>query len=421
MSLFALSISHHTASVDTLARAWLPPEAQTKLCHALVESDPIAEAVVLSTCNRTEVYADIDRFHAGLDQVVQSLASATGLSAVRIQDSCAVFFDEGTVAHTFAVAGGLDSVVVGESQVLGQYRDALANAQLSGTVGSALNALFQQGIRVGKRVHTETEIGRAGRSMVDAAYDRLREVIDFDGARILVVGAGQMATLAARTAAAEGARVTVMNRTAERADRLAQSLPGGESRPLESLIDALADVDAVVSCTGAADVLITTATPLPAGLRAVVDLAMPPDVDPMISGPEVINIATIAATGAGAAQREQVRLAQELVAGEVVSFQAGRHARSVTPTVVALRSMAADVVSGELTRLDARLPELDPAVREELRRTVQRVADKLIHAPTVRVQQYAADTDTDYAAALRTLFALDPHSIAAVMSPEVRR
>ncbi|MFW6597625.1 glutamyl-tRNA reductase [Propionibacteriaceae bacterium Y2011] len=431
MSLFALSISHRTAGISTLAAASLADDAAIKLCHTLALGDHVSEVAVLSTCNRTEVYAEVDRFHAGLDEVVDELARLTGVGQATLQSSCAVFYDEGVVGHAFAVASGLDSMVVGESQILGQFRTALALGQQAGTVGTALNALFQQGIRVGKRVHTETEVGRAGRSVADAAFDAVRQQDGgLAGRRVLVAGAGQMASLAARTAVADGAHVTLVNRTDATAVALAESLntvaEAGRTvsaRPWAELARVVAEQDVVVSCTASTGYLLGPDELAGTSVRTVVDLAMPPDVDPAVAdlpGLALVNLASLADSGATDTDRADLAAATALVNDEVSGFLAGRHARAVTPTVVALRSMADQVVDAELARLTKRV-ELDEATSDEVRRTVNRVAQKLLHAPTVRVQEYAADDELDYAAALRALFALDPQTVAAVTSSEVRR
>lgn len=170
MSILVVSVSHKTTSVDLLGRLAMDADTAGKLAGALAASEHIDEAVVLSTCNRTEIYAEVGRFHAGLDEITAQLAEACGIAVTTLRGICSVYFDEGAVAHAFNVAGGLDSMVIGESQILGQVRSALITCQQAGTVGTVLNSLFQQGIRVGKRVQTETAIGTAGRSMITAAW-----------------------------------------------------------------------------------------------------------------------------------------------------------------------------------------------------------------------------------------------------------
>ena len=422
MSILAVSISHKTTSVDILAKVAMDSSTSTKLAEAMMASEHVDEAVVLSTCNRTEMYASVSRFHGGLDDVTVALAQLSGVGVGELRQLCAVYFDEGAVAHTFAVSSGLDSMVVGENQILGQVKSALTACQAHGTVGTGLNALFQQALRVGKRVHTETEVGSAGRSLVTAAYEVLRnDVGPIGGRRLLVVGAGSMASLAARTAAAAGAQVTCVNRTYDRARRLAEAI-GAQARPLAELEAALQQTDLIVTCTGARDVFLDAEHLLGTPVVGVVDLALPADVseDVTNAGVVLVNLARLVADQPDHASRAEVEAARALVSGEVNDFLGVRRAAQVAPTVVALRSMASEVVSAELARLDGRAPDLTERERQEVHRTVRRVVDKLLHQPTVRVQELSANPESvDYAAALRELFALDPQTIAAVMSPEV--
>jgi glutamyl-tRNA reductase len=422
MSILVVSVSHKSTSVSHLAQLALDSHASAKLAEQLVGSEHIDEAAVLSTCNRTELYTSVSRFHGALDDATQALADVAGLRPGELRSLCAVFFDEGAVAHTFSVASGLDSLVVGESQILGQVKSALTLGQGHETVGTVLNSLFQQAIRVGKRVHSETGIGSAGRSLVSAAYRLLTDEIgSLAGRRVLVVGAGAMAGLAARTAAADGAAVTCANRTLARAERLAESV-GGKAVALSDLSEALAATDVLVSCTGARTLTIGVGDLAGTPVRGVVDLALPADVDPKVveRGIHLVNLDRLVTDQPDAASAEEVEDARALVRDEVANFLGLRRAAQVAPTVVALRSMASDVVANELRRLESRLPDLDDHERQQIQRSMRRIVDKLLHAPTVRVQELSSEPDTvDYAAALRELFALDPQTVAAVMSPEV--
>ena len=423
MSVLVVSVSHKSTSVAHLAELALDAAAAVKLADQLLTSEHIDEAVVLATCNRTEIYASVSRFHGALADATEALSDLAGLSTTTLQSRCAVYFDEGAVAHTFAVAAGLDSVVIGESQILGQVKNALTAAQSQGTVGTALNALFQQALRVGKRVQAETGIGSAGRSLVSVAYRLLTdERGPLDGQRVLVVGAGAMAGLAARTAAAAGAEVTCVNRTLARAQLLADAV-GGRAVPLTELGTALTRADVLVTCTGARTLTLTAADLAGTPVRGVVDLALPADVDPDVAeaGITLVNLDRLVVEQHDPASIAEVEAARQLVQAEVSDFLGLRRAAQVAPTVVALRTMAADVMAAELRRLESRLPSLDDHQRDEVQRTVRRIVDKLLHAPTVRVQELSADPEgPDYAAALRELFALDPQAVAAVLSPEVR-
>ncbi|MCW2811320.1 MAG: hemA, partial [Friedmanniella sp.] len=227
----------------------------------------------------------------------------------------------------------------------------------------------------------------------------------------------------ARTAAAAGASVSLANRTLERAERLAAAV-GGRAVPLTELPAALAETDILVTCTGARSLTLGVADLTGTPVVGVVDLALPADVSPEVTelGITLVNLDRLVRDQLDVASTPEVEAARALVGREVQDFLGVRRAAQVAPTVVALRSMASEVVTAEMTRLDARVPTLDHHQREEVQRTVRRVVDKLLHQPTVRVQELSADPDAvDYAAALRVLFALDPQAVAAVMSPEASR
>lgn len=422
MSILVLSVSHKTTAMSTLSRMVLDPAGASKLGHALARTDYLDEVVVLSTCNRTEVHAGVSRFHGGLADLSREVAAATGLGVAELHDACSVYYDEAAVAHTFSVAAGLDSMVVGESQVLGQVRSALTRSQHDGTVGTVLNALFQQAMRVGKRVQAETGIGRAGRSLVGAALDRLTAQIGpLAGRTVLVLGAGSMAALAGHTLADAEADVVIANRTAHKAERLAERI-GATTTAWALRRQAMREADVVVACTGARGLLIEPNDLAGSRVRGVVDLALPADVDPALAEHlPLVNLEALldAAHDPDAGYAAEIEAARGIVAAEVADFLASRRAARVAPTVVALRSMAAEVTAAELARLETKLPGLTERERAEIGKTVHRVADKLLHAPTVRVQQIRDDSEVDYAAALRELFALDPKAISAVITPQL--
>lgn len=414
MTMLSVSISHHSASIDQLSQLSMPPEVRRGLARRLVGHEVINEALVLSTCNRTEIYVDADRFHAALDAVIEDLSHSVSMSGNALPELCSVRYDEAAVSHAFTMTSGLDSLVVGENQILGQVRAALSAAQEVGAAGPALNAAFQTALRVGKRVHSETAIGSAGRSVFSAAMDALESTgLDVAGRRVLVIGAGQMSGLAARQLAGAGARITCVNRTLANAERLAAEV-GGTALPFRDLSEAVANHEIVVTCTGAGGRLVSASTlPEDAITRAIVDLALPADVDPDVRGRGVLLV-NLASLGERLGQEQvDARAARELVDAELQRFLTRQRAAAVTPTVVALRQMADQVVASEIARLDRRLPGIDAATRAEITKTIHRVADKLMHQPTVAVRRAAVaddDRDVDYAAVLRTLFALEDAS-----------
>lgn len=575
MSLLVVGLSHRSAPVSVLERAALSADAQIKLLQDTVAAEPAAEAAVLATCNRIELYADVDKFHAGVAELSTLLAQHSGVGLEELTPYLYVHYEDRAVHHFFSVACGLDSMVVGEGQILGQIKDALATAQELHTAGRLLNDLFQQALRVGKRAHSETGIDRAGQSLVTFGLEQLSSGAPADawlkGKRALVIGAGSMSSLAAATLARAGvAELVVANRTFDRAERLAALLAEqygqrpaepddvdvlARAVPMESVPDELTRADVVVSCTGATGLVLTAdlvaeavegrtgapaveratgsgsdsvrsglpptsvgsedgcpldlsavqgsaaqgsavqgsavqgasgfsvmgeaavagmdaatleqhaawvdngtvdrregrrtpeidtdavaalaaaaatlgrvperrrpepvaEVPRPLPVLSLLDLAMPRDIDAAVHrllGVRLVDIESLAEASADAPMAADVDQVRRIVSDEVAAFDAAQRAAHITPTVVALRAMAADVVASEIARLDGRLPGLDDKQRGEITQTVRRVVDKLLHAPTVRVKQLAAEPGgAGYADALRTLFDLDAETVAAV-------
>ncbi|MGW3915702.1 glutamyl-tRNA reductase [Streptomyces sp. NPDC005070] len=557
MSLLVVGLSHRSAPVSVLERAALSADAQVKLLQDTLAAEPATEGAVLATCNRIELYADVDKFHAGVAELSTLLAQHSGVGLEELTPHLYVHYEDRAVHHLFSVACGLDSMVVGEGQILGQIKDALATAQELHTAGRLLNDLFQQALRVGKRAHSETGIDRAGQSLVTFGLEQLSAGRPVEAwakdKKALVIGAGSMSSLAAATLARVGVgEIVIANRTPERAERLAEILTGGDDTdvlaravPMDSVPVELTRADIAVSCTGATGLVLTAETvaaavegrtgtpaalretaagpaghpapagaedacpldlsavqgatgfsvmgeaavagidaatleqhaawvdkgtgtverrdsrrtpaedaeadadliavlaataatagriperrrpepvaeaPRPAPVLALLDLAMPRDIDAAahrLLGVRFVDLETLAEASADAPMAADVDQVRRIVADEVAAFGAAQRAAHITPTVVALRAMAADVVANEITRLDGRLPDLDDKQRGEITQTVRRVVDKLLHAPTVRVKQLAAEPGgAGYADALRTLFDLDPETVAAVSRAE---
>ncbi len=431
MSILVVGLSHKTAPLPLLERVALDADGSGKLIRSVSLLDHVTEATVLSTCNRTEVYADVERFHGSVEAISRMLGELAGSRPEELIDHLYVHYDDGAVSHLFHVTAGLDSMVLGESQILGQAREALRSGQELGTVGPSLNVLFQQALRVGKRSHAETDIDRVAPSVVGAALERAADHVGpLEGRHVLVVGAGSMAGLTVATVARAGAAsVTVANRSPERAERLARQY-GATALPLDRLGQHTGPVDVLVSCTGAAGQVISAAdlaarrTSTSAPL-AVLDLALPRDVDPAVGdlpGVSLVSLETLAAELGQAPGATDVDGVRAIVGQELTAFLSARRSQSVTPTVVALRTMATGLVQDELARLETRLPSLDPASRTEVETAIRRVVDKLLHQPTVRVKQLANESGAiSYAAALAELFALDPEAVEAVTRAEVER
>jgi glutamyl-tRNA reductase len=423
VSVLVVGVSHNSAPVQLLEQLAIDHDGLHKLVQDVAHTEHVSEATAIATCNRLEIYSEVDRFHGSVEQLSRLLVERAGVRVEDVLPHLYVHYDDGAVSHLFKVAAGLDSMAVGEGQILGQTRSALQLGQELGTVGPALNTLFQQALRVGKRSHAETDIDKAAPSLVTAALERARATVgEVDGLRVVVLGAGAMAGLATATVSRLGAReIVIVNRTQERAERLAGEY-GGRAAALADLAEEVARADVVLACAGARGVLVT---PEMVGTRpaALIDLALPHDVDPAcaaVPGVTLIDLATLADELHASEAGQEVAAVRGIVTQEVTAFLAARRQAQVTPTVVALRTMATNVVEAEMSRLDGRLPELDQATRDEVLRTVRRVADKLLHEPTVRVKELANETGAiSYERALAELFALDPQAVTAVTRPGI--
>ncbi|MEU0401769.1 glutamyl-tRNA reductase [Streptomyces sp. NPDC006197] len=435
MSLLVVGLSHRSAPVSILERASLSADTRIKLLQDTLAAEPATEGAVLATCNRIELYADVDKFHAGVAELSTLLAQHSGVGLDELTPYLYVHYEDRAVHHLFSVACGLDSMVVGEGQILGQIKDALALGQDLHTAGRLLNDLFQQALRVGKRAHSETGIDRAGQSLVTFGLEQLAQDTAVEtwaeGKKALVIGAGSMSSLAAATLARSGvSEIVIANRTLARAERLAQILtePGStgvaaHAVEMVAVGDELTRADVVVSCTGATGLVLTGEAVEDAARERtaplfLLDLAMPRDIDAAahrVPGVRLVDIESLAEASADAPMAADVDQVRGIVSDEVAAFGAAQRAAHITPTVVALRTMAADVVANEVARLEGRLPGLDDKQRAEITQTVRRVVDKLLHAPTVRVKQLASEPGgAGYADALRTLFDLDPETVASV-------
>jgi glutamyl-tRNA reductase len=479
MSVLVVGLSHKSAPLATLERAMVSGDALGKLLRDVFQAENVAGTFVVSTCNRAEVYADVDKFHGGVAAICELLARHSGILLAELTPHLYVHYEDRAVQHLLAAACGLDSMVVGESQILGQVRQALHAAREQGTLGRPLSELGARALHAGKRAHAETGIDRAGASLVSVglavAAGRLPAAArrpeaqrpeaehteaehpeserpeaqrpeagrpeaehlpaaaagSLAGLSVLVVGAGSMSSLAVATAARMGAAgIVVANRSHDRAERLAATVSAA-SADLSRLPAEIAAADLVVSCTGAPGVVITAeavreALAARASGRALVllDLALPRDVDTgagRLPGVSLIGLEDLREAGPGglpgaAAGDEQVAAVWQIIAAEFAAHASADRAARVAPTVVALRAKAAEVVDAELARLAGRLDGMDARSHREIAQSMRRVADKLLHAPTVRVKELAGAPGAEsYEAALRVLFDLDPDAVQAVV------
>jgi glutamyl-tRNA reductase len=438
MSILVVGLSHKSAPVATLERAVLTGDALVKLLRDVAGCADVAGSLVLSTCNRIEVYAEVDTFHGGVSAVSELLARHSGIALDELTRHLHVHYQDRAVQHLLAVACGLESMVVGESQILGQVRRALGLARHQGTLSRELSGLGALALHTGKRAHAETGIGRAGASLVSvgltAAAQRLGSRAagqgGLAGRPALIVGAGSMSSLAVAAAARMGAApITVANRTVRHAERIAATVCA-TATDLSGLAAHIASADLVVSCTGAAGTVITAAAVRDALRKrdcaarplVLLDLALPRDIAAAAGQLPGVTVIGLEALGHARsddpgvpAHAADVAAVRRIVAQEFAAHASADLAASVAPTVVALRAKAAEVVEAELARLAGRLAGLDARSHREIAKSMRRIADKLLHAPTVRVKELAGSPGAEsYELALRVLFDLDPAAVLAV-------
>ena len=419
MALVVVGLNHRTVPLDLLERMTITGAQLPKALSDLSSRPNLAEAVLLSTCNRTEVYAVAERFHGAYQDIRDVLSDLVFLPPEGFSDHLYTHHGRAAVAHLFSVAAGIDSAVVGESEILGQVREAWERAAEEGAAGPTLNMAFRHAIEVGKRVRTETGIGRGTTSVSQAAVAMAMERLgSLAGRRILVLGAGEMGEgMAVALAAAGAGEVMVANRTWERAVALAGRV-GGRAVRLGDLPAALADVDVLLTSTGATSIMVEHADLAPAMAGRpdrpllVVDVAVPRDVDPAVAevpGVTLLDMDDLRrfAEAGMAGRRREVERVRAIVADEVERWVEASSARSVAPLVAQLHERAEALREAELARFRARLDGLDERQREAVEALTRGVVAKLVHEPTVQLKAAAGSPRGERLAdALRELFGL---------------
>lgn len=418
MAIIVVGINHKTVPLTELERLAIAPSELPKALARLVSHDPIHEGAILSTCNRTEVYASVHRFHPAVQAARRFLSDVSGVDEGEVANGLYTYYDAGAARHLFAVASGIDSMVTGEPQILGQVRAAFHAARDEGTARRMLSTLFQRALRVGKRARSETGISRHVTSLPQAAARKASELL---GERlpeqVVVVGAGRMGELAARALLDLGdPSVVVCNRSADRAEELAERI-GGRGTGLDELPELLAGADVLVSATAAPDVVV----PLDVVAEAVggrrkplvaVDLGMPRDVDPAareLGGIELRDIEDLQAiVEAGARHRmEEIPKVEAIVDEEVDAFCAWERSLALGPSIAELHAWAEEVRHGEVEKAARRLG-LDDEGREVLEALARGVANKLLHRPVSGVKDLVSGPDGQvYLEVFQELFDLD--------------
>jgi glutamyl-tRNA reductase len=420
VSLVVIGLNHRTTPVELLERMAVPPPELAKALHTLERSDNLAEVAVLSTCNRTEVYARCTRFHPAVEDVRNFLTDQSSLDPDTIADHLYTYHDDAAVAHLFGVAAGVDSMIVGEGEILGQVREAWQVAEREGMIGQLLSRVFRQSVEVGKRARTETGIGRHAVSVSSAAVAVAGERLGgLDNRRVLVIGAGDVGTgMAIALSGAGVGEIVVANRSRERANELAARV-GGRAIGLDAISNAMVDADVLLASTGASDVLLERSEIEAAMTRRegrallIVDIAVPRNVDPGVGQVFGVTLLDIDGLKAFAAQsllqrRREIDKVRAIITEELDKFRLERSAREVAPLISSLRARAEELRGAELERFRSRLARLDPDARDAVDALTRGLVNKLLHDPTVRIKDAAGTAQGElYADALAALFGLE--------------
>jgi glutamyl-tRNA reductase len=412
MPIIVVGLNHRTAPISLLERLALPEERMAKALHHLLTFDHVLEGVILSTCNRIEVYAVVSRFHGGAQDLRNFLAEFCHVAPEEFTDYLYTYHDDAAVRHLFRVAAGVDSMVVGESEILGQTRRAFQRSSDEGVVGRLLGHVFRQALAVGKRARRDTGIGRHPVSVSSAAVELARRAFpsgSLEGKRVLVVGAGKMGALAVQSLRRAGATaVTVVSRTQERARDLAEA-SGVGARGLDDLEDAAAAADIVICSTTSAGMVLDRGTVARAAERRVkgaaarrregtaasrtggeplliIDIAVPRDVDPSCADVadvilrDIYDLRGVVQTSVGSRVAE-VSKVEEIVAAEVGRFVQWERAGEIAPAISALVARAEEVRRSEIARVGGRLRDLSPSQQEAVEQLTKRIVRKLLHRP----------------------------------------
>lgn len=418
MSLIVVGVNQRSGSLDLLERLAVPTDELAKAAVAVARRDHVREAVVLSTCNRTEVYAFTERFHGAYDDVCEFLCDLGGVELDELRPALFSEHDQGAVAHLFEVASGLDSAVLGESEILGQVRTAWEVARDEGAARADLHLLFRSAVETGKRARSETAIGRGTASVSHAAVEMLTETLgSLDGRRVVVVGAGSMGEGVAIAVRKTGnAHVTVVNRTTDRADALAERI-GADAVGFDRLAESIAAADVVVAGTGSGEPVVThdVVRRARAGVDAelhVIDIGLPRNVEGSVADLARVTVRDLDdlrrwADRGRAARRREAELVHGIVTEEVENFAMAHAARQAAPLVASMRGAAESVRRAEVERFEGRLDGLDAEQRATVEQLTNSIVAKLLHEPSVRLKSQAGTPRGERnAAAVRDLFDL---------------
>lgn len=420
MPILALGVSFRRAPIELLERLAFTDDDLAKGYRHAQDLDGLAGTVILSTCNRIEVYGEVSSYHAGFLALKRLLVETRGVGADELHEPLYSHWERDAADHLFAVASGLDSMVLGETQIHAQVREALRRADAAGAADPAVTGLFHAASRAGRRVRQETSVGAAPDAFVAAGADMADEALGgLEGRRVVVVGAGQMAALAVKHLRLRGVGpIRILNRSLEHARALAERTHADHGE-LASLPSALLEADLVVSATGAAGTVIDRSAVASAaadrhGRLVLLDLAVPHDIEPSAGSiAEVLLIGVTALRERLSVHDEEttdaIARAHEIVADEVRRYVVRRRGDELAPLIKAIRAHGETVVQGELARHDSALADLTPDEREAVEALARGIAAKLMHDPIVELKERSEPgTEGIHARVLAELLGIKP-------------
>jgi glutamyl-tRNA reductase len=420
VSVVVIGLNHRTAPLELLERMAVTESRLPKVLHDVAQREHISEVLVLSTCNRTEVYAAAERFHGAYGDIRNALGELSHLPPEDFADHLYVHYDEAAASHLMGVAAGLDSMVLGESEIQGQVKRAWDRARELGMTGPTLNLLVRHALEAGKRARTDTAIARNIASLSQAAVAMAGERLGgLAGKTVLVLGTGEMgAGMVSALAAAGVAEVRIANRTAAHGQELATRV-GGRAVALRDLPAHLAEVDLALTSTGAQSLMVEHGEVEPAVAARVgrplliVDIAVPRDVDHTVAELDGVTLLDMddlqAFVAVGVAERRrQVAGVETILNEELERYVSASSARQVAPLIAALRGRAEEVRASEVERIRSKLDTMDSRQLELIEAATKGVVAKLLHRPTLALKQAAGSTRGDrLAATLRELFEIE--------------
>ncbi|MFB0636304.1 glutamyl-tRNA reductase [Bacillus rugosus] len=412
MHILVVGVDYKSAPIEIREKVSFQPNELAEAMVQLKEEKSILENIIVSTCNRTEIYAVVDQLHTGRYYIKKFLADWFQLSKEELSPFLTFYESDAAVEHLFRVACGLDSMVIGETQILGQVRDSFKTAQQEKTIGTIFNELFKQAVTVGKRTHTETDIGSNAVSVSYAAVELAKKIFgNLSSKHILILGAGKMGELAAENLHGQGiGKVTVINRTYLKAKELADRF-SGEARSLNQLESALAEADILISSTGASDFVVSkemmeNANKLRKGRPLfMVDIAVPRDLDPALNDLEGVFLYDIddleGIVEANMKERRETAEKVELLIEEtIVEFKQWLNTLGVVPVISALREKALAIQSETMDSIERKLPHLSTREKKLLNKHTKSIINQMLRDPILKVKELAADADSEEKLAL---------------------